>query len=62
MFDFDHPFFRPLWRRIATVAVLFGWGLFEFLTSDPGWATLFLAVGVAASYFFFIAFKPRDDR
>ena len=25
MKDVDHPFFRPLWRRIALVAVCLGW-------------------------------------
>ena len=36
--DESHPFYRPLWRRVALVAVLAGWTAFEvFITSlDAG--------------------------
>jgi hypothetical protein len=30
MRDNEHPFFRPLWRRILLVAVCVGWSIFEF--------------------------------
>ncbi|RVD37518.1 DUF3329 domain-containing protein, partial [Mesorhizobium sp. M4A.F.Ca.ET.020.02.1.1] len=30
MKDYEHPFFRPLWRRIAVVAVCLAWSVIEF--------------------------------
>ena len=36
--DESHPFYRPLWRRVALVAVLAGWTAFEvFITQQPLW-------------------------
>lgn len=60
MFDFDSPWFRPLWRRVLTSAVALGWGAFEFLTGSPGWAILFLSVGGYATYRLFFAFDPKE--
>jgi len=40
-FDFEHPFFDPLWIRIAVFGVCMGWGLFELLAGAPFWAILF---------------------
>ncbi|WP_071672627.1 hypothetical protein [Nioella nitratireducens] len=61
MFDLDHPFFRPLWIRIAVVAVCGGWGLFELSNDATGWAFVFLGLGAYAAYGFFVTFDPRDD-
>jgi hypothetical protein len=36
--DESHPFYKPLWRRIALVAVVGGWTAFElFYTKEPIW-------------------------
>lgn len=59
MFDLDHPFFVPLWRRIAVVVVCLGWAGFELATGSPGWAVLFGGLGVFAAYRFFVTFDPR---
>ncbi|MBO6552778.1 MAG: DUF3329 domain-containing protein [Roseitalea sp.] len=59
-FDFDHPFFRPLWRRIATVGVTASWGIFEFLMGNHFWGTLFVGIGALSFYGLFITFNPRD--
>ncbi len=61
LFDFDHPFFRPAWLRIAIVVVCLGWAALEIATGAPGWAMLFGGVGVYAGYRFFFAFNPRDE-
>lgn len=60
MFDFDNPWFRPLWRRVVVCALALGWGVFELLTASPGWAMLFLAMGAYATYRLFVVFEPKD--
>ncbi len=60
LFDFDHPFFRPLWLRIAVVAACLGWAAVEMAGGAPGWAILFGAVGLYAGYRLFVTFAPRD--
>jgi len=59
--DNENPFFQPLWRRIAIVAVCFGWAIFEFSTNVPFWGTIALGFGAYGIWQFFIAWKPRAD-
>ena len=61
MFDFSHPFFRPLWRRILIVAVALGWALFEAVTGNPGWAVVFGALGAVALWGLLIAYDRRQS-
>lgn len=60
MFDFTHPAYRPLWVRIAVVAVATGWGVFELATGNPGWAVLFLSAGGYAAYKLLATFRSED--
>ncbi len=66
MFDFSHPFFRPLAVRLLAVALALGWALVEALTGSPGWALIFGAIGAAAAWGLLIAYDPdgpeRKDR
>ena len=62
MFDMDHPFFRPLWIRIAVVAVCLGWALVELMGGSPGWAMIFGALGAYAGWNFFVGGTRREDR
>jgi hypothetical protein len=63
MFDFSHPFFRPLWRRVVIVAVALGWALFEAVTGSPGWALIFGALGAVALWGLLIAYeRPRSAK
>lgn len=62
LFDTDHPFFRPLWIRIAIVAVCVAWAGVEFLTASPTWGMIFLAIAAAAIYAFFFDFNPDGPR
>ena len=55
LFDLDHPFFRPLWARIVTVAVPLCWSIVEIARDAPFWAILFAAAGLYAAYRFFVA-------
>lgn len=59
-FDFNDPFFKPLWIRIAVVGLALGWAAFEFASGAPFWGILFGAAGAWAFYGLFIAFNPRD--
>lgn len=59
-FDFNHPFFRPLWLRVAIVAVCICWAAFELVLGSPGWALLFGALGLFSGYRLFVTFAPRD--
>lgn len=54
MFDFTHPFFEPLWRRIVIFLICMGWGAFEFATGAPFWGTVFMGAGAFAGWHFFI--------
>jgi hypothetical protein len=59
MIDFlglHHPFFRPLIRRIATVAVIAVYGLFGLVFGAPGWAVFAACLILICIYAFFI--KP----
>lgn len=58
--DVQHPFFIPLWRRVAVVGLTLGWAMFELISGSPFWAILFGAVGVYCAHQFFIAFDPKD--
>lgn len=60
--DLNHPFFRPLWIRVAVVAACLGWALFEFLgpRGSPFWGILFGAIGLYSAYAFFLNFNPRE--
>jgi hypothetical protein len=59
-FDLDHPFFRPLWIRIATVAACLGWAALEIAAGAMVWAALFGGVGLYAAWRFFVTFNPRE--
>ena len=59
MKDHEHPFFRPLWRRVAVVAVCLGWSIFEFATGASMWGTIALAfAGYAVWQFFYLYKEP----
>lgn len=50
LFDFDTPFFYPVWRRYAVLAVLFLWGLFELYAGATTWAVIFIGLGVISAW------------
>ncbi|MDF0599904.1 DUF3329 domain-containing protein [Psychromarinibacter sp. C21-152] len=60
MFDLDHPFFRPLWIRLAVVVLCFGWAAVELSGGYTGWAMLFGGLGGYSAWRFFVTFDPRD--
>ncbi len=59
-FDFNHPFYRPLWIRVLLVGFCLGWGLLEFVAGDVFWGVIFAGAGAFAFYGLFVNFNPRD--
>lgn len=59
--DQNHPFFRPLWRRIALVAFCAAWSVFEFSTGSGFWGTLAGGMAVLGAWQFLITYKPGPD-
>ena len=58
-----HPFFVPVWRRVATVAVCFGWAVVELYGGSLGWAMFVAAIGAVAAWVFFVDWHlPEGDR
>lgn len=57
----QHPFLRPLWRRVALVAVCFIWAGIEFYAGSPNWGTMVAALGVYAAWQYLYAYKPVTD-
>ena len=62
LFDFDHPFFLPLWRRIAIVLVCLCWGGVELMRGAPIWAAFFIGMGGLAARNFLITFDAERIR
>ncbi|MER8975253.1 MULTISPECIES: DUF3329 domain-containing protein [unclassified Mesorhizobium] len=61
MKDSEHPFFRPLWRRVAVVAVCLVWSVIEFATGTPFWGVIALGFAGYAVWQFFYPYKPADE-
>ncbi|MFD1880548.1 hypothetical protein [Paracoccus pacificus] len=57
--DPNHPFFRPLWVRILTVAAPAAWAGFELYNGATMWAAAFAAAAAYAFYALFL--RARSD-
>jgi hypothetical protein len=58
--DHEHPFFRPLWRRVAVVALCVAWSIFEFSTGASMWGMIAAGFAAYAVWQFFYLYKPAD--
>jgi hypothetical protein len=58
----EHPFFRPLWRRIAILVVTGVWSGVEMWHGEQLWVILSLGVFAYSIWTFFITYprQPRD--
>ncbi len=61
MKDHEHPFFRPLWRRIAIVTVCVAWSIFEFSTGASFWGILAAGFAAYAVWQFFYLYKEPAE-
>jgi len=59
--DADHPFFRPLWRRVAVVVACLAWAVFEFSGGQGFWGMLFAALGLYSGWVLLITFNPTEE-
>ena len=57
MKDAEHLFFRPLWRRIAVVAVCVAWSGLELWGGQGVWLAIALAATAYAVWTFLISYK-----
>ncbi len=60
--DVQHPFYKPLWRRVAIVAFCLAWSIFEFVTGTPFWGVLSGAIGLYCGWQFFVVFDAKPDQ
>ncbi|WP_182083956.1 DUF3329 domain-containing protein [Aureimonas sp. ME7] len=58
MKDAQHPFFRPLWRRVAVVATCVVWAGVEFAVGDPMFGVMTGAIGAYGAWVFLLNYKP----
>lgn len=59
--DQQHPFYKPLWRRIAIVVVVALWLAFELWMGSTGiWLAMAGGMLAYAIWVFLISF-PKDD-
>jgi hypothetical protein len=58
----DHPFLRPLWRRIALVAFCVAWAIFEVVYGQSFWAMIATAMAAYGAWIFLIAYKPGAEK
>lgn len=61
LIDPHHPFFRPKWRRVATVTVILTWAAVEFLHGIDMFGWLLLALGIYAIRVLFVPPKTPTE-
>ncbi len=54
----DHPFLRPLWRRVVLVAICFCWAAFEFAAGSQMWGMIVLFMGAYGAWQYLYLYKP----
>ncbi len=60
--DLRHPFFRPVWRRVAVVIVLALWTVAELIGANFYWAALAGGLLVYVLYVFFLDFSLPEGK
>ncbi len=61
MIDPSHRFYRPLYVRIAIVALCLGWAIVEATTGEPIWGVAVGAVGVYAAWMLLLNYTPSPE-
>lgn len=57
--DLRHPFFLPLWRRVAVTGALMSWTGVEMTVGSPLFGVLVGALAVYCLYHLFWRFDPK---
>jgi hypothetical protein len=61
MKDAEHPFFRPLWRRVAIVAFCAVWAGWEYSNGESMWATIAGGIAVYGAWVFLLTYKAPPE-
>ena len=59
--DRDHPFFRPLWRRIAIVAFCAAWTGWEYYNGEELWVTITFGMTLYAIWTYLYAYREPKE-
>ncbi|MDJ0896236.1 MAG: DUF3329 domain-containing protein [Alphaproteobacteria bacterium] len=57
----EHPWFAPLYRRIAVVTVCLLWLVIEAISGEPVWQMISLAAFAYSLWALLIAYRPPQD-
>ncbi|WP_237153297.1 DUF3329 domain-containing protein [Oryzibacter oryziterrae] len=61
--DVDHPFYRPLWRRVVLVVALGVWTAIEtFVFRDSTWMIITGALFVYAALLFLVRWPHGSEK
>lgn len=58
MIKANDPRYRPLWLRVGITLLCLGWGAFELITGSPGFAIIFIALGLFAGWRLLLTYNP----
>ncbi|UIJ73139.1 DUF3329 domain-containing protein [Aurantimonas sp. HBX-1] len=58
----QHPFYRPLWVRIAIVSAVIGWSALEWANGETIWGVLTAGIAAWGIWMFFITYDPDAPR
>ena len=61
-FGTSHPFFKPLWIRVAVTLFASGWAIFEFVSGAAFWGVIFGGFAALCVWGFFFDFKPEEEQ
>jgi hypothetical protein len=59
MKDSEHPFFRPLWRRVSIVAGCCIWAAIEFVAGSPWWGAIAVGCALYGYWQLFHSYRPQ---
>jgi hypothetical protein len=60
--DRDHPFYKPLWRRVVLCCVLASWVLMEIVARDAMWMIIAGALFVVCVWQFLITWPKSGQQ
>lgn len=62
MKDRDHPFFRPLYRRVLVTLFCAAWAAWEFYNGERLWAYITMGLAAYSAWVFLFTYDRDRDR
>ena len=59
--DSNHPFFKPLWRRVLIVGSCLVWSGFEWWNGEQLWGAITLAIAAYGIFALFINYRAPPE-